>query len=160
MESLSHPTLLPLRVRCLREGVQLPRYQTEHAAGLDLQAWPEAAHPPISIPPLGRCLVPTGIAVAIPVGYEAQVRPRSGWALKHGLTVLNSPGTIDSDYRGEIQVLLVNLGADPVFIQPGDRIAQLVVAPVSRVQLQEVASLEDTNRGTGGYGHTGGMGNT
>jgi dUTP pyrophosphatase len=105
--------------------------------------------------PFARVLVGTGVAVAIPEGFEGQIRPRSGWALKHGVTVLNSPGTIDSDYRGEVMVLLVNLGQQPVRIQPGDRIAQLVIAPCARVEPLEVAVLDDTQRGAGGYGHTG-----
>lgn len=134
----------------------LPVYQTEGAAGLDLQAWPEDGAP-IRLPPGGRALVPTGLQVAIPPGYEAQVRPRSGWALRHGVTVLNSPGTIDSDYRGEVMVLLMNHGQEEVTLRPGDRVAQLVVSPVARAVLEEVAVLEETARGAGGYGHTGGM---
>ena len=105
--------------------------------------------------PLERCAVPTGIAIEIPPGYEGQVRPRSGRALREGLTLLNTPGTIDSDYRGEIQVIVVNLGRDPASIEPGDRIAQLVIAPVARVELVEVQALDDTPRGGGGFGHTG-----
>ena len=105
--------------------------------------------------PLGRALLPTGLSLAIPAGFEGQVRPRSGWALKHGLTVLNSPGTIDSDYRGELQILLINLGAEPVRIQPGERIAQLVIAPVATAALCEVSELPATGRGAGGFGHTG-----
>ncbi len=105
--------------------------------------------------PGARALVGTGLALQVPEGYEGQVRPRSGWALRHGVTVLNSPGTIDSDYRGEVMVLLVNLGQDEVVIQPGDRIAQLVIAPVARAAPCEVAVLDDTARGAGGYGHTG-----
>lgn len=146
----------PLVVSCcrLREGVELPRYQTARAAGMDLQAWPENSAP-LHLAPLQRVLVPTGLALAIPAGYEGQVRPRSGWALKHGITVLNSPGTIDSDYRGELKVLLINLGQEEVIIQPGERIAQLVIAPVFQATLQDVKTLDETARGAGGYGHTG-----
>ncbi|MBI3703000.1 MAG: dUTP diphosphatase [Rhizobiales bacterium] len=132
----------------------LPSYQSEHAAGLDLLAAVPAASP-LTLAPGARALVPTGIAIALPAGTEAQVRPRSGLAVKHGLTVLNAPGTIDADYRGEIQVLLVNLGSEPVSITRGMRIAQLVIAPVSRAQLREVASLDETPRGIGGFGSTG-----
>lgn len=142
--------------RRLRREMPLPAYQTEGAAGLDLQAWPEDGAP-IRLPPGGRALVPTGLQVAIPPGYEGQVRPRSGWALRHGVTVLNSPGTIDSDYRGEVMVLLMNHGQEEVTLRPGDRVAQLVVSPVARAVLEEVAVLEETARGAGGYGHTGGM---
>ena len=110
---------------------------------------------PVTLAPLARALVPTGLAFAIPVGFEGQVRPRSGWALKQGITVLNSPGTIDADYRGEVKVILINLGQDTVTIQPGDRIAQLVIAPVVQAGLREVDILDDTARGSGGFGHTG-----
>lgn len=110
---------------------------------------------PVVLPPLGRALVPTGLSTAIPLGYEGQVRPRSGWALKHGITVLNSPGTIDADYRGEIKVLLINLGQEAVTVQPGDRIAQLVIARVEQAVLREVEVLDETARGEGGFGHTG-----
>ncbi len=110
---------------------------------------------PMVLAPLSRALVPTGLSAAIPVGYEGQVRPRSGWALKHGITVLNSPGTIDADYRGEIKVLLINLGQEAVTIQPGDRIAQLVIARVEQAVLCEVEVLDETARGDGGFGHTG-----
>ena len=136
------------------EGLPLPSYQSAHAAGLDLLA-AVAADAPFTLAPGARALVPTGIAVALPAGTEAQVRPRSGLAVTHGLTVLNAPGTIDADYRGEIQVLLVNLGAEPVAISRGMRIAQLVIAAVARAQLHEVASLDATPRGTGGFGSTG-----
>ncbi len=130
----------------------LPRYETEAAAGMDL---PAALGAPLTLPPNGRALVPTGFAVAIPEGYEGQVRPRSGLALKHGVTVLNAPGTIDADYRGELKVLLVNFGHEPFLVCPGDRIAQLVVCPVARAELVEVTHLEGTARGEGGYGSTG-----
>ncbi len=137
----------------------LPAYQTAGAAGMDLCACPEASGEsgtaPLKLDPGARALVPTGLSLAIPEGYEGQIRPRSGWAAKHGVTVLNSPGTIDSDYRGEVKILLINLGQDPVLIQPGDRIAQLVIAEVSRAELREVEALGDTERGAGGFGHTG-----
>lgn len=134
------------------EGLELPAYATAHSAGMDLLA---AVTEPVSIAPGGRTLIPTGLAIALPPGYEAQVRPRSGLALKQGLTVLNSPGTIDADYRGEVQVILVNLGAEAVAITRGMRIAQMVVAPYSRVGWQAVAELDTTARGAGGFGSTG-----
>ena len=109
----------------------------------------------LTLASLQRCLVPTGLRIAIPRGFEGQVRPRSGWALKEGVTVLNSPGTIDSDYRGEVAVILVNLSSQPVQIRHGDRIAQLVIAPVARVAPVELRELDETTRGTGGFGHTG-----
>lgn len=137
------------------KDLPLPSYQSALAAGLDLlAAVPDGA--PVIIAPGARALVPTGVAIALPAGHEAQVRPRSGLATRHGLTVLNAPGTIDADYRGELQVLLVNLGKEPVAIARGMRIAQLIVAPVARAQLREVASLDKTARGTGGFGSTGG----
>ena len=133
----------------------LPAYQSALAAGLDLiAAVPLDA--PLTLAPGGRALVPTGIAIALPPGHEAQVRPRSGLAVKYGLTVLNAPGTIDADYRGEVQVLLANLGGEAVAIPRGMRIAQLVVATVARAQLREISSLGETVRGTGGFGSTGG----
>jgi dUTP pyrophosphatase len=133
----------------------LPSYQSALAAGLDLLA-AVPADAPVTIAAGQRTLIPTGLAIALPAGYEAQIRPRSGLAAKHGLTVLNAPGTIDADYRGEIQVLLINLGvAQSVAITRGMRIAQLVVAPVARVQLNEVATLNETSRGIGGFGSTG-----
>lgn len=133
----------------------LPAYQTAHAAGADLlAAVPNDA--PLTIAPGSRALVPTGIAIALPVGTEAQVRPRSGLAAKHGLTVLNAPGTIDADYRGEVQVLLINLGSEAVAITRGMRIAQLIIAPVFQMALREVVSLDETQRGAGGFGSTGG----
>lgn len=144
------PTILVSRAGDVE--VELPAYQTSGAAGLDLRA---AVVEPIVLPPGARKLVPTGLRMAIPIGFEAQVRPRSGLALKHGVTVLNSPGTIDSDYRGEVQVLLVNHGDEPFIVQRGERIAQLVVAPVAHAELTLVASLDDTARGHGGYGSTG-----
>ena len=136
------------------KDLPLPSYQSALAAGLDLLAAVPASAP-LTIAPGGRQLVPTGIAIALPPGHEAQVRPRSGLAARQGLTVLNAPGTIDADYRGEIQVLLINLGAEPVTITRGMRIAQLIVAPVARADLREVASLDETMRGAGGFGSTG-----
>src|SRR5215467_3040581 len=136
------------------KDLPLPSYQSASAAGLDLvAAVPPAA--PVTITPGARALVPTGIAIALTDGYEAQVRPRSGLAARHGLTVLNSPGTIDADYRGEIQVLLANFGNAPVAITRGMRVAQLVIAPVVRAQISEVAFLDKTQRGSGGFGSTG-----
>ncbi len=135
-------------------NLPLPAYQSEGAAGLDLlAAVPENA--PVVIAPGGRALIPTGIALALPPGTEGQVRPRSGLAAKHGITVLNAPGTIDSDYRGEVQVLLVNLGAEPFTVAHGMRIAQLIVAHIDLAQLQEVPHLDETGRGAGGFGSSG-----
>ncbi len=144
-----------MRVELKRVGgrgapLELPAYATEGAAGMDLRADVE-----LSLPPGERALVPTGIAIAIPAGHEAQVRPRSGLALRHGVTCLNSPGTIDSDYRGEVGVILANLGRETFRIARGDRIAQLVVAPLARADLVEVGELPDTSRGEGGFGHSG-----
>lgn len=143
-----------VQVRRLRPTATVPAYQTAQSAGLDLTAAPEGGEA-LVLAPLSRALVPTGISLAIPGGYEGQVRPRSGWALKHGITVLNSPGTIDADYRGEVQVLLINLGQQAVTIQAGDRIAQLVIAKVEQATLREVEVLDATERGSGGFGHTG-----
>jgi dUTP pyrophosphatase len=137
------------------QDLPLPSYQSALAAGVDLIA-AVAAGSPIAIAPGARALVPTGIAIALPEGFEAQVRPRSGLAVKHGLTVLNSPGTIDADYRGEIQVILINHGADSVEIARGMRIAQLVIATVTRATFIETVSLDETTRGSGGFGSTGG----
>ena len=137
------------------QDLPLPSYQTALAAGLDLTA-ALPADAPLNLAPGARALVPCGIAIALPEGFEAQVRPRSGLAAKHGLTVLNSPGTIDADYRGEIQVILVNLGNESVAVTRGMRIAQMVVATVTRAQLTEVDSLDQTRRGSGGFGSTGG----
>lgn len=136
------------------EGLPLPAYQSAHAAGLDLlAAVPDTA--PVVLAAGKHALVPTGLAIALPDGFEAQVRPRSGLAAKHGVTVLNSPGTIDADYRGEIQVILINHGAEPFTIRRGERIAQMVIAPVVQAKLVPVASLSDTERGSGGFGSTG-----
>ena len=131
---------------------QLPDYQTALAAGMDLCA---NLSENIVLQPLGRILIPTGLYMEIPAGYEAQIRPRSGLAFKHGITVLNSPGTIDADYRGEIKVLLVNLSAHDFVIADGERIAQMVIAPHARVQLLEVVQIDETKRGEGGFGSTG-----
>lgn len=130
----------------------LPAYATALSAGLDLKAFLEA---PVTLKPLERTLVPTGLYIALPAGFEAQVRPRSGLAAKHGITVLNTPGTIDADYRGEIKVILVNLSAEPFEIVPGERIAQLVVARHERVEWEPAESLDETARGAGGFGSTG-----
>ena len=136
------------------QDLPLPSYQSEHAAGLDLcAAVPSQA--PLALAPGARALVPTGIAIALPRGHEAQVRPRSGLAARNGLTVLNAPGTIDADYRGEVIVLLVNLGREPVTIAGGQRIAQLVVAPVAAVTVHEADELPPSDRGAGGFGSTG-----
>jgi len=136
------------------EGLALPAYQTAHAAGLDLlAAIPEES--PVIMQPEQRVLIPTGLMIAVPPGFEAQVRPRSGLALKHGITVLNSPGTVDADYRGEVSVLLINHGDAPFTIRRGERIAQLVIAAVAQANLVTVASLSSTDRGSGGFGSTG-----
>lgn len=141
------------KIRIINRGSQqLPAYATPQSAGMDLRANIED---PITLRPLERRIVPTGLYIALPEGYEAQVRPRSGLALKHGITVLNSPGTIDSDYRGEIGVLLINLSDTPFVINAGERIAQMVVARHEQAELIEMEELDDTERGAGGYGHTG-----
>ena len=151
----SPPNLDDVVVHLRRVGpirVQLPTYQSSLAAGMDLVA---AIEGPLKIAPLARVLVPTGIAVALPPGFEAQIRPRSGLAWSRGLTILNAPGTVDADYRGEIKVLLVNLGADAAEVLPGERIAQMVVARHARAVLEVVEVLDETKRGSGGYGSTG-----
>lgn len=130
----------------------LPCYMTAHAAGMDLYAHPAED---IVLLPGERALIPTGVAIELPEGYEAQVRPRSGLALKHGIALVNSPGTIDPDYRGEIGVIVINLGSDSFTVKKGERIAQLVIAPFVRAELREVADLTETSRGGGGFGHTG-----
>ncbi len=136
------------------EGLALPAYQSADAAGLDLlAAVPE--HAPMILAPGQYAMIPTGLVIALPSGYEAQVRPRSGLAAKHGVTVLNSPGTIDADYRGEINVLLINHGGAPFTIRRGERIAQMVIAAVVQAKLRPVASLSETERGSGGFGSTG-----
>ncbi|MGL4598577.1 MAG: dUTP diphosphatase [Bacteroidia bacterium] len=130
----------------------LPAYATAASAGMDLRANLDT---PITLAPLQRALIPTGLFIELPEGFEAQVRPRSGLAAKNGITVLNSPGTIDADYRGEIKVILVNLSNDPFTIEDGERVAQLVIAAHARVEWQETSSLAETERGSGGFGHTG-----
>ncbi|MFP4249252.1 MAG: dUTP diphosphatase [Armatimonadota bacterium] len=134
------------------EGLELPAAATGGSAGMDLRA---AIDAPVTIEPGGRALISAGFRMALPQGYEAQVRPRSGLALRHGVTVLNSPGTIDSDYRGTVAVILVNLGDEAFVVERGERIAQMVVAPVTRAQLRSVDALPESARGEGGFGHTG-----
>lgn len=133
-------------------GNDLPAYATPMSAGMDLRAWLDE---PIVINPMQRLLIPTGVHIELPAGYECQLRPRSGLAIKHGITLVNTPGTIDADYRGEIKVILINLGEAPFTIANGERICQMVVAPYSRVEWIESDSLEQTERGAGGFGHTG-----
>ncbi|MFP2934141.1 dUTP diphosphatase [Pyxidicoccus sp. 3LG] len=140
------------RVRARPDPLPLPRYETELAAGLDLRADIEGE---LVLRPMERMAVPTGLALTLPPGYEGQVRPRSGLALRHGITLLNAPGTVDADYRGEVQVILINLSSDSFTLRRGDRVAQLVVAPVTSVELQEVEVLEVTARGSNGFGSTG-----
>lgn len=140
-------------VKIINKGKQpMPAYATPQSAGMDLRANIEE---PVTLKPLQRKLVPTGLYIALPEGYEAQVRPRSGLALKHGITVLNSPGTIDADYRGELGIVLVNLSDTDFDINPGERIAQMVIAKCEQATLIEVEQLDETERGAGGYGHTG-----
>lgn len=145
---------IPVQLKRLPHGLglDLPRYATAGAAGMDV-----VSAEGVTIAPGGRHAVATGLAVAIPAGFEIQVRPRSGLALKHGISVPNAPGTIDSDYRGELKVILINLGREPFAIQRGDRVAQLVLAPVTRAGWVEVAELDETERGEGGFGSTGGV---
>lgn len=151
---LSEPIRMDIRQLPHGEGLPLPAYQSAHAAGLDLvAAVPETT--PMVLAPGKHAMVPTGLVIALPEGFEAQVRPRSGLAARHGVTVLNSPGTIDADYRGEIQVILINHGAEPFTIRRGERIAQMVIAPVVQAELVAVAALSDTDRGAGGFGSTG-----
>ncbi len=149
---MPEPVLVRLRRDPAAADLPLPRYMTPGAAGLDL---PAAVSEPLLLRPGERALVPTGLFLAIPQGYEGQVRPRSGLALRHGITCLNTPGTIDSDYRGQVQVILINLGQEPFTIQRGERIAQLVLAPVVQAGLTLVDDLEATERSDGGFGHTG-----
>jgi dUTP pyrophosphatase len=147
---------IPVRVLRLPhgQGLPLPAYETRHAAGMDLRAAvPEDA--PLTLESGKWALVPTGLAIALPEGCEAQVRPRSGLAAKHGITCLNSPGTIDADYRGEVKVILINHGPEPFVIHRGERIAQMIVAPVVQAAMEEVEALDDTARGAGGFGSTG-----
>lgn len=147
--------MLQIKVRRVRphpEPVPLPAYRTEGSAGMDLHADVDVD---LTLAPLARSLVPTGLIFELPDGYEGQIRPRSGLALKHGITCLNAPGTLDADFRGEVQVLLVNLGAEPFVVKRGERVAQLVIAPVTRVSLTEVEIVSETVRGAGGFGSTG-----
>ena len=147
------PVAVPIRrLRASADPLPLPQYMTAGAAGMDLMA---DIDEPLVLAAGARQLIQTGIAVAIPAGYEAQIRPRSGLALKSGVTLLNSPGTIDSDYRGEIQVLVINLGSEPYTIRRGERIAQMIIAPVVRAEWHEVDELAPSRRGPGGFGHTG-----
>lgn len=143
-----------VRVKVLPHGDAgwFPQYMTEGAAGADLRA---AIEGPATIKPLQRATIPTGLAISIPLGFEGQVRPRSGLAARNGVTMLNSPGTIDSDYRGEVKVILINLGGEDFVLNRGDRIAQLVISPAARAQFEGVEELEETERGPGGFGHTG-----
>ncbi|MBO5587020.1 MAG: dUTP diphosphatase [Prevotella sp.] len=142
-----------IQVKVINKGKQpLPKYATPQSAGMDLRANIEEA---FTLKPLERKLVPTGLFISLPEGYEAQVRPRSGLALKHGITVLNTPGTVDADYRGEIGVVLVNLSNEPFTVEPGERIAQMVIAKHEQADFVVVEELDETERGAGGYGHTG-----
>jgi len=141
-----------LRIKRLRSDAILPRYMSDAAAGLDLAA---AVDDPVVLDPGARAAVGTGLAIELPVGYEGQVRPRSGLAMRHGVTLTNAPGTIDADYRGEVRILVINHGQEPVTIATGDRIAQLVIAPVVQAQVVEVDELGETERGAGGFGSTG-----
>lgn len=142
-----------IKIKVINEGHQpLPAYATPQSAGLDLRANIDSS---IVLQPLERRLVPTGLRIALPEGFEAQIRPRSGLAFKHGITVLNSPGTIDADYRGEVMVLLINFSSEPFTVNDGERIAQMVVARHEQVEMEVVKTLDETERGTGGYGHTG-----
>jgi len=155
-QPVSNPDQVQVQVKQLphAEGLPLPAYETAHAAGMDLRAAvPEDA--PITLQPASWVLAPTGLAIALPEGYEAQIRPRSGLAAKHGVTCLNSPGTIDADYRGEVKVILINHGPEPFVIRRGERIAQMVVAPVVQAKWEVVDALSDTVRGAGGFGSTG-----
>ena len=142
-----------VKVKIVNKGrQQLPAYATSQSAGMDLRTNIEE---PIELQPLERRLIPTGLFMALPDGYEAQVRPRSGLALKHGITVLNTPGTIDADYRGEVGVIIVNLSNTPFTIEPGERVAQMIIAKYEQAALEEVEVLDETERGAGGYGHSG-----
>lgn len=144
-------TILLKRVRPASDPLPLPKYMTAGAAGMDLMA---DLTEPVELAPGARALIPSGISVEIPAGFEAQIRPRSGLALRHGVTLLNSPGTIDADYRGEIMVLMINLGQQSYVVHRAERIAQMIVAPVTRAELREVDTLAQSGRGTGGFGHT------
>lgn len=149
---MSQPVTIALTRLPSSEGLALPSYATPHSAGMDLLA---AVKGDVTLAPGQRALVPTGLSIALPEGYEAQVRPRSGLALKHGISLVNAPGTIDADYRGEVGVLLINHGAEPFVIERGMRIAQMVIAPYSRAQFSEMLELPTSERGAGGFGSTG-----
>ena len=144
--------MLKVKVKRQFSEVPLPQYMTQHAAGMDVYASPET---PLTIKPGERKLVPTGLFLEIPEGYEAQIRPRSGLALKFGISLVNSPGTIDADYRGEVGIIMINHGDEPFVVNKGDRVAQMVIAPVTMIEWDEVAEVADTVRGSGGFGHTG-----
>ncbi len=149
----AHYIYVMAKIKVVNTGhQQLPAYATEQSAGMDLRANLEA---PVVLKPMERKLIPTGLHIALPAGYEAQVRPRSGLALKHGITVLNTPGTIDADYRGEIGVLLINLSSEEFVINDGERVAQMVIARYEQGEFEVVDELDETERGAGGYGHTG-----
>jgi len=141
-----------VRIRKLRDSATLPSYQTEHSAGMDIAADLDA---PLVVAPGERVLIPTGLALALPPGFEAQIRARSGLSYRHGLTMANGVGTIDADFRGELKILVVNSGSEPFTVEPGMRVAQMVIARYERVQWQQVDELDDTTRGSGGFGHTG-----
>lgn len=142
-----------VRVKIInRSGHELPAYETFSAAGMDVRAYLET---PVTLAPLQRALIPTGLRIQLPHGYECQVRPRSGLALKKGISIVNTPGTVDADYRGEIGVILINLSDTPFTVNDGDRIAQLVIGPYTRVEWEPVSELDETKRGDGGFGHTG-----
>ena len=145
---------VPVRILPHGEGLDLPHYATDHSAGMDLRA-AVPADEPLTLQPGARELVPTGLQIALPTGFEAQVRPRSGLAVRHGVTVLNSPGTIDADYRGEVKVILINHGHEPFTIERGERIAQMIIARHATVEWQSADDLAETERGEGGFGHTG-----
>ena len=141
-----------IRVKVKEEGIPFPRYESSGAAGMDIRAWLDQD---VTIAPMGRSKIPTGLFVEIPSGYEAQIRPRSGLAARWGVTVLNAPGTVDSDFRGELEVILVNFGEEPFTVRKGDRIAQMVISPVARAVLSGTDTLSETERGTKGFGSTG-----
>lgn len=142
-----------IKVKIINEsGNELPTYETFSSAGMDVRA---AIKEPLTLGPLERTLVPTGLRVQLPHGYEMQIRPRSGLALKHGISLVNTPGTVDADYRGEIKVILINLSNEPYTVSPGERICQMVIAPYTRVDWEPVKRLDETERGDGGFGHTG-----
>lgn len=151
-QSLINAPVVKIKRLANGEGLDLPRYETALAAGCDVRA---AVTEPLTLRPGERFMVPTGIAIALPPGWEAQMRPRSGLAAKHGISCVNSPGTIDADYRGELKVILINHGAEDFVINRGDRIGQMVIAPVWQAQFEEVADLDETTRGAGGFGSTG-----